>query len=106
MTAMMGFVVAFSVAQPPHHPEHPGHGPGPVVVVQAHPNFINPGPFIPYLYPSVPAPVVIAHPNWYRYPGPAWWYANNISPYHPVQHVVNPLPLPDGKGKEKKPKGR
>jgi hypothetical protein len=93
----MAFVVAFSIADSPVPP--PG-AKGPVVV-QALPNFINPGPFVPYLYPYVPAPVVIAHPNWYRYPGPAWWYANNVSPYHPVHHDVTPMP----KEKDKK-KGR
>ena len=78
-------ILALSVGQPLPPP--------PVaIVVPAHPNFILPGPYIPYLYPVVPAPVVMAHPNWYPYPGPAWWYRNNISPYNPVYHAPGSLP--------------
>src|SRR5436190_1847012 len=69
----------------------------PVIVARPHPNFILPGPYVPNFYPLVPSPVVIAHPNWYYYPGPAYWYANNISPYNPVNHkptILVPLPPP------------
>ncbi len=79
--------------------------PAPLVPVPLNPNFILPGPYIPNLYPVVPQPVVIAHPNWYPYPGPAWWYQNNISPYNPVQHVVlvvpQPLPKPTPANKKR-----
>lgn len=49
--------------------------------------------FEPYLYPVVPAPVVIAHPNWYRWPGPAYWYKNNVTPYNAVYHKVVVVPI-------------
>jgi hemoglobin len=39
---------------------------------------------------------VIAHPEWYPWPGPAYWYANNVSPYHPVSHVIHVVPLVPG----------
>jgi hypothetical protein len=60
-------------------------------------NFVRPTPhgYHPNFYPLVPAPVVIAHPEWYSYPGPAYWYSNNVSPYHPVQHAVWRA-VPDG----------
>jgi hypothetical protein len=97
MSYLMAFVVALSLSDAP---APLAHGAKAGVVAPAHPNFITPGPFVPYLYPYVPAPVVITHPTWYRYPGPAWWYANNISPYHPVHHDVTPKK----KEKEKKDK--
>jgi hemoglobin len=51
-------------------------------------NFIQrtPGGYVPNFYPLVPQPVVIKHPEWYPWPGPGYWYANNVSPYHPVVH--------------------
>jgi hemoglobin len=53
-------------------------------------NYIQrtPAGYVPNFYPLVPQPVVIAHPEWYPWPGPAYYYANNVSPYHPVVHGV------------------
>jgi hypothetical protein len=79
--------LALSIGGPPEPPEL-------FLVLPPHPNFVTPGPYIPYLYPVVPAPVVMAHPDWYPYPGPAYWYRNCISPYNPVQHSPAPLPPP------------
>jgi hemoglobin len=61
-------------------------------------NFVQRTPvgFVPNFYPLVPQPVVIAHPEWYPWPGPAYWYANNVSPYHPVSHVIHVVPLVPG----------
>lgn len=61
-------------------------------------NFIQrtPGGYVPNFYPLVPQPVVIAHPEWYPWPGPAYWYANNVSPYHPVHHGVRVVPVVPG----------
>ena len=56
--------------------------------------------FEPYFYPVVPAPVVIAHPQWYRWPGPAYWYKNNVTPYNAVYHKPLPVVVPE----KKKPK--
>ena len=113
-TLVLSLALAFGA------PKAPAKSPGPVhvppsgviavpvplefVPVPLNPNFILPGPYVPYLYPVVPQPVVIAHPNWYPYPGPAWWYQNNISPYNPVHHVVfaQPLPKPGPAGKKTK----
>jgi len=53
-----------------------------------------PGGSVPNFYPLVPQPVVIAHPNWYPYPGPAYYYGNNVTPYHAVHHAVNHV-VPD-----------
>jgi hemoglobin len=57
-----------------------------------------PGGAVPNFYPLVPQPVVIAHPEWYSYPGPAYWYTNNVTPYHPVYHGVrHVVPVPGQK---------
>jgi hypothetical protein len=69
----------------------------PPPVVRPGTNFILPGPYVPNFYPLVPSPVVMAHPNWYYYPGPAYWYANNVSPYNPVHHKPVAMPKPDDK---------
>ena len=59
-------------------------------------NFVTPVPggAVPNFYPLVPQPVVIAHPEWYSYPGPAYWYTNNVTPYHPVVHAIRVVPAP------------
>jgi hypothetical protein len=90
-----------SIALSLGYPGDAAHRPAPAPV-KTMPNFILPGPFVPYLYPVVPSAVVIAHPNWYPYPGPAWWYTNNVTPYHPVRHKSpSPKPGADSKPKEK-----
>jgi hypothetical protein len=77
------------------YPPAPFIGPG----VEA--NFVQRTPYgyVPNLYPIVPQPVVIGHPEWYPHPGPAYWYANNVTPYHAVYHgvvhtVVPPKSMP------------
>ena len=77
------------------NPPAPIIGPG----VEANYIQISPVGYVPNFYPFVPAPVVIAHPDWYPNPGPAYYYANNVTPYHAVHHgvvrkVVPPKPLP------------
>ena len=105
---------AMGLGQPVHPAHHVGmpihHPPGIHFVTE--PNFIKvrvlppsgecagSAPavvFEPNLYPVVPAPVVIAHPNWYRWPGPAYWYTNHVTPYNAVYHK----PLPPDKKKKK-----
>ena len=102
----------------------PGQGVpySPPAVLNPPPPFIEPGVeanyvqltpagYVPYLYPVVPQPVVIAHPDWYPNPGPAYYYGNNVTPYHPVYHAVVPkvvvpkvkeMPTPPVKEKEKR----
>src|SRR3954469_7633351 len=57
---------------------------------------ITPYGYVPNLYPVVPQPVVIAHPSWYPYPGPAYYYSNHVTPYHAVVHPVvhHAVPVP------------
>jgi hemoglobin len=66
--------------------------PPPLIEPGVEANYVTPVPggTIPNFYPLVPQPVVIAHPEWYSYPGPAYWYTNNVSPYHPVYHGMVP----------------
>jgi hemoglobin len=90
-SAFVAFL-ALSAGQPPYPPPPAApHYPPPYPF---HPNFVVPawsGP-VPNYYPIVPTPVVLAHPSWYPYPGPAWWYTNAISPYNPVRHLQSPEP--------------
>ncbi|HEX3150416.1 MAG TPA: hypothetical protein VHR66_20225 [Gemmataceae bacterium] len=87
---LLATVLMLSPGQPAPIPINPPPLIEPATIV----NFVIPTPCgtIPFLYPLVPAPVVLAHPNWYPYPGPAWWYANNVSPYHPVVHAAPKAP--------------
>jgi hypothetical protein len=91
------------VAKPIHHP--------PGINFVTEPNFIrvtiigdqcgtSRAIFDPYLYPVVPAAVVVKHPNWYRWPGPAFWYTNNVTPYNAVYHKPVPPPPVDPKKKK------
>lgn len=105
MSASLLLSLALTVGQPPEAKVGvivpPPPPPPPVIVFPPpHPNFVTPGPYFPNLYPVVPQPVVIAHPNWYEYPGPAYWYRNHITPYHLVVH--HPMPPPKVKVVEKK----
>jgi hypothetical protein len=77
----------------PYAPPAVLYPPPPLIAPGTEANFITPGPggYVPNFYPFVPAPVVIAHPGWYPYPGPAYYYANNVTPYHQVIHGV-PVP--------------
>ena len=74
----------------PYSPPAVLYPPPPFIAPGTEVNFIQrtPAGYVPNFYPLVPAPVVIGHPEWYPNPGPAYWYANNASPYNPVQHGV------------------
>jgi len=79
----------------PYAPPAVLYPPPPLIEPGTEANFIQrtPAGYVPNFYPLVPQPVVIAHPEWYPNPGPAYWYANNVSPYHPVYHAV-PVVVP------------
>ena len=86
------------------YPPPPLIGPG----VEANYVVPVPGGAVPNFYPMVPAPVVIAHPDWYPSPGPAYYYGNNVTPYHSVyhgvRHVVPASPAVPPKGEPVVPK--
>jgi hypothetical protein len=74
----------------PYSPPAVLYPPPPLIEPGVEANFIQRTPvgYVPNFYPLVPQPVVIAHPEWYPHPGPAYYYGNNVSPYHPVYHGV------------------
>jgi hemoglobin len=107
-TTMFAALLALTPGQGvPFSPPAVLNPPPPFIEPGTEANFVTPipgGGYVPNLYPVVPQPVVIAHPDWYPYPGPAYWYANNVSPYHPVYHpVVHAMPgvpvAPGAKGR-------
>ena len=84
-------VLALAPAQGvPYSPPAVLYPPAPFIGPGVEANFvqITPYGYVPNLYPVVPQPVVIAHPSWYPHPGPAYYYGNNVSPYHAVYHGV------------------
>jgi len=93
---MFAALVALSPGQGvPYSPPAVLWPPPPLIQPGTEANFIARTPFgyVPNLYPVVPQPVVIAHPDWYPHPGPAYYYGNNVTPYHPVYHgVVHVVP--------------
>jgi hypothetical protein len=96
-TTVLAAALALSPGQVPFGPPAVQPPPPPRIPPATIANFIIPSPYgyLPNLYPLVPSPVVMAHPSWYSYPGPAYWYTNNVSPYNPVYHgpvVVVPEP--------------
>ena len=103
-TTVFAAALFLSPGQVPFGPPAVQPPPPPRIVPQAIANFIIPSPYgyIPNLYPLVPSPVVIAFPSWYSYPGPAYWYTNNVSPYNPVYRM--PLPVVPAKLKKESDK--
>lgn len=95
-TTMFAALVALSPGQGvPYSPPAVLWPPPPLIQPGTEANFITRTPYgyIPNLYPIVPQPVVIAHPDWYPNPGPAYYYGNNVTPYHAVYHgVVHVVP--------------
>ena len=90
-TTMFAALLTLTPAQGvPYAPPAVLYPPPPLIGPGVDANFITPTPngYVPNFYPLVPAPVVIAHPEWYPHPGPAYWYANNVTPYHAVYHGV------------------
>lgn len=84
-------VLALTPAQGvPYAPPAVLYPPPPIIEPGVEANYIQRTPqgYVPNFYPFVPQPVVIAHPEWYPHPGPAYYYGNNVSPYHPVYHGV------------------
>jgi truncated hemoglobin YjbI len=97
-TTLFAAVLAFAPGQGvPYAPPAVLYPPPPFIEPGVEANFVVPVPggSVPNFYPLVPAPVVIKHPEWYPHPGPAYYYANNVSPYHPVYHSVRPV-MPGG----------
>src|SRR3954466_16138281 len=99
-TTMFAALLALTPGQGvPYSPPAVHNPPPPFIEPGTEANFVTPipgGGYVPNLYPIVPQPVVIADPNWYPYPGPAYWYANNVSPYPPVYHDVRAMPVVPG----------
>ena len=84
-------VLALTPAQGiPYAPPAVLYPPPPLIQPGVEANYIQitPQGYVPNFYPLVPQPVVIAFPGWYPHPGPAYYYGNNVSPYHPVSHGV------------------
>lgn len=88
-TTLFAALLTLSPAQGvPYSPPAVLWPPAPFIQPGTEVNFVarSPHGYHPNLYPIVPAPVVIAHPDWYPNPGPAYWYGNNVTPYHAVHH--------------------
>jgi hypothetical protein len=92
---MLSFLLTVMPGQGvPYAPPAVLYPPPPLIEPATIDNFVVPVPggSVPNFYPLVPQPVVILHPEWYSYPGPAYWYTNNASPYHPVVHAIRIVP--------------
>ena len=82
-------VLALAPAQGvPYAPPAVLYPPPPVIGPGVEANYVQITPFgyVPNFYPFVPQAVVIGHPEWYPNPGPAYYYGNNVTPYHAVYH--------------------